>query len=204
MIRPAFPAAALAMLGTVACADSPTAPSDIGVEAARAPAPTTTSIAGLADGAGFSELIGALAYVDAELDAGLVETFSDGDRQFTVFAPNNAAFDDLYGLLSAVLNADIDEVTDLPAEVVLDVLLYHVAPGRRAANSVAPNRGERQMMPLLGEKFYVRGDLTIRDGLTGLRDDASILQPDLSASNGIVHEVSAVLVPPSVVAALTS
>ena len=204
MIRPVVPAAAFAMLATFACADSPTAPAALEVQAARAPAPSDTTVAGLAVGAGFSELIGALAYVDAELDAGLVETFSEGDRQLTVFAPNNAAFEDLYGLLSTVLSTEIDEIGDLPPEVVLDVLLYHVAPGRRAANSVVPQRGERQIVPLLGEKLFVRDDLTIRDGLTGLRDDASILQPNLSAINGIVHEVSAVLVPPSVVAALTS
>ncbi len=88
---------------------------------------------------------------------------------------------------------------------MLDVLLYHVAEGRRASNSVVPKNRDRTITPLLGEPFHVRSDLSIRDGLTGtgLRDDASIVYPDVSASNGIIHEISGVIVPPSVVAALT-
>ena len=103
-----------------------------------------------------------------------------------------------------MLGAEIDEITDVPAEIVLDVLLYHVAEGRRASNSVVPKKNDRQITTLLGESFGVRPDLTIEDGLTGLRDDASIVSPDISASNGIIHVISGVIVPPSVVAALTS
>ena len=85
-----------------------------------------------------------------------------------------------------------------------DVLFYHVAEGRRAANSVLPRNGERKITPLLGETFSVRTNGTIRDGLTGLRDDAAIAAPNISASNGIIHVITQVIVPPSVVAALTS
>jgi uncharacterized surface protein with fasciclin (FAS1) repeats len=170
----------------------------------RAPAPGADSIAALAVGGGFNELVGALVYVDAELGTDLVTLFSTPSGQFTVFAPNDEAFEDLYALLSAVLPADIDEITDVPAEVVLDVLLYHVAEGRRAANSVVPPRGERTITPLLGETFSVSTGGTITDGLSGLgaRPDAAIVTPNLSASNGIVHEIDTVIVPPSVVAAL--
>ncbi|MEX2473401.1 MAG: fasciclin domain-containing protein [Gemmatimonadota bacterium] len=189
-----------------ACSDTPTATEiDAGEPTlARAPAPTDASIAAIAIESEFTELVGALAYVDAELDAGLVNLFLNGTDQYTVFAPTNEAFEDLYGLLSAVLGAEIDEISDVPAEVVLDVLFYHVTEGRRAANSVVPKRNPRKITSLLGETFRVRGDLTIEDGLTGLRDDASILSADISASNGIIHVIDAVIVPPSVVAALTS
>ena len=189
-----------------ACSDTPTAVEPAADDAllARAPAPSATPIAAIAIDAGFSELVGALAYVDTELDAGLVDLFLEGEDQYTVFAPNDEAFEDLYGLLSTVLDTEIDEISDLPAEVVLDVLLYHVAEGRRAANSVVPKRNARTITSLLGETFQVRSDLTIEDGLTGLRDDASILSADISASNGIIHVIDAVIVPPSIVAALTS
>ena len=102
-----------------------------------------------------------------------------------------------------MLGAEIDEISDVPAEVVLDVLFYHVTEGRRAANSVVPKRNPREITTLLGETFRVRSDLTIEDGLTGLRDDASIVPGQISASNGIIHVIDAVIVPPSVVAALT-
>jgi hypothetical protein len=97
-----------------------------------------------------------------------------------------------------------DGITAVPAEVVLDVLLYHVAEGRRAANSVLPRQGVRTITPLLGETFQVRTNGTIRDGLTGVREsDATIVAADISASNGIIHVISEVIVPPSIVAALT-
>lgn len=171
---------------------------------AAAPAPSADSIAAIAGEAGFGELVDALIYVDGELDTNLVETFAEGTDQLTVFAPSDEAFEGLYGLLSTVLETEIDEITDVPAEVVLDVLLYHVTDGRRAANSVVPRVGERTITPLLGETFQVRTDGTIRDGLTGLRDDAKIGPANLSASNGVIHVIDQVIVPPSVVAALTS
>jgi uncharacterized surface protein with fasciclin (FAS1) repeats len=171
------------------------------------PPPAPDPIAQIAIDAGFSELVGALVYVDDELGTNLVELFSTPSGQYTVFAPTNEAFEGLYALLSAVLEPDFDEITDVPATVVRDVLLYHVAEGRRASNSVVPRHGERTITSLLGESFSVRGDLSVRDGLTGLRPDAE-LRPDLgvnlSASNGVIHVIDQVIVPPSVVIALTS
>jgi uncharacterized surface protein with fasciclin (FAS1) repeats len=198
-------AGALTLAG---CSDDPAGPSAAAVEAAsieaaRAPAKGTQPIATIAIEAGFGQLVGALSYVDAELETGLVDLFLNGSDQYTVFAPTDAAFQDLYALLSSVLGADIDEITDVPATVVYDVLRYHVVEGRRAANSVVPKRNERTVTPLLGETFGVRPDLTIRDGLTGLRTDASIVTADIPASNGIIHVIDAVIVPPSVVAGLT-
>jgi uncharacterized surface protein with fasciclin (FAS1) repeats len=160
-------------------------------------------IALIAINAGFDELVAALGYVDEELETGLVDLFLNGKDQYTVFAPTDQAFEDLYALLSSVLETEIDEITDLPAAIVLDVLLYHVTDGRRAANSVVPKKNERTITSLLEETFAVRPDLTIRDGLTGLRDDAMIDTPNISASNGIIHVITQVIVPPSVVAAIT-
>jgi uncharacterized surface protein with fasciclin (FAS1) repeats len=201
-----FALAGALMLG--ACSDSAVEPQ--GFEApdssleARSPAPGTDAIAAIAINAGFDELVGALVFVDEELDTGLVDLFLNGTDQYTVFAPTNEAFENLYGLLSTVLGADIDGITAIPAEVVLDVLLYHVAEGRRGANSVLPRRGVRTITPLLGETFQVRMNGTIRDGLTGVREgDAGIVAADISASNGLIHVISEVIVPPSIVSALT-
>lgn len=205
---------AAALVGAIAlgaCADGTTGPADLGAAPAErraapnpgAPAPGNDPIAVIAIRAEFDELVGALEYVDAELGTGLVDLFLNGRDQYTVFAPTNEAFVGLYALLSAVLGADIDEIADVPAPVVLDVLLYHVAEGRRAAVSVVPRRNERTITPLLGETFRVRTDATIRDGLTGLRTDAQIVSADISARNGIIHVIDQVIVPPSVVAALT-
>lgn len=199
-------------IGLGACSDtvaSPIMPEVTGVSAEARPAQASPakgmeSIAEMAIAGGFGELVEALSYVDAELGTGLVDLFLNGTDQFTVFAPTDDAFANLYGLLGAVLDADIDDVTDLPPPVVLDVLLYHVAEGRRAANSVVPKENDRTITSLLGETFWVRADGTIQDGLTGLREDATITTPNLSATNGIIHVIDEVIVPPSVVAALTN
>ncbi|HSN48368.1 MAG TPA: hypothetical protein VLR29_06370, partial [Flavobacterium sp.] len=53
-----------------------------------------TPIAGIAINAEFNELVAALMYVDAELDAGLIDLFMNGKDQYTVFAPTDAAFED--------------------------------------------------------------------------------------------------------------
>ena len=115
----------------------------------RAPAPGDTPIAGIAVDAGFNELVAALVYVDSELDTGLVNLFANGTDQYTVFAPTDEAFQNLYAALN------VTSITELPAPLVRDVLLYHVVEGRRAANSVVPKRGTRQITTLLGSQFSV-------------------------------------------------
>ncbi len=151
----------------------------------RAPAPGDASIAAIAIDAGFSELVGALVYVDEELETGLVDLFLDGTDQYTVFAPTNEAFEGLYEAL------EIDGITDLPAELVLDVLLYHVTEGRRAANSVVPPVRPRTITTLLGATFTVDRNAMI----TAIGNTANIVAPDISASNGIIHVIDAVILP---------
>lgn len=176
----------------------------------------TDPIAKIAIDNGFNELVGALSYVDAELNTGLVKLFLEGTEPYTVFAPTDAAFAGLYTLLGSVLGTEVDEVSDLPAEVVRDVLLYHVLKGPRPAFTVLPFPfpswlvkrfpflGERRIGTLLGEKFIVRADGSIGDGLTGVRpDDATIVSANIFASNGVVHVVDQVLVPASIVKLLT-
>lgn len=116
-----------AALALGACSDA-TAPASNSMAASeqladsrRAPAPGQDPIAVIAINQGFSELVGALAYVDAELGAGLTDLFLNGTDQYTVFAPTNAAFEDLYTLLTAVTGTEVDAITDVPAPVVLDV-----------------------------------------------------------------------------------
>ncbi len=155
--------------------------------------PSDISIAGIAQAAGFTELLAALTYVDEELNAGLVTLFSEGTDQYTVFAPTNTAFSALYDneALEQLLGTEVNGITDIPAPIVLDVLLYHVTEGRRAANSVVPKRNVRNIQTLLGVKFTVGPDAEI----TAVGNTATIVGPNNSASNGIVHIIDAVLLP---------
>lgn len=161
--------------------------SDVELKKGRALAPSDKSIATIAGEAGFTELVGALVYVDNNImpSPGLVNLFSNGTDQYTVFAPTNKAFQDLYGSLG------VSGITDLPAELVLNVLLYHVVEGRRAANSVVPPVKDRIIETLLGTSFSVSSAGMI----TAVGNTANIVSPNISASNGIIHVIDAVILP---------
>ena len=150
-----------------------------------APAPGENSIAEIAISAGFNELVNALVYVDTDLNAGLVDLFLNGKDKFTVFAPTDQAFFDLYQAQG------ITSINDLPANVVLDVLLYHVTDGRRASNSVVPKNNNRTIETLQGGTFQVDSSGMI----TATGNTAMITTADISASNGIIHVIDAVILP---------
>lgn len=150
-----------------------------------APAPGMSSVGEIAINSGFDELVNALVYVDTELNVGLVDLFVNGKDQYTVFAPTDEAFENLYAALN------IQSIEDLPANLVLDVLLYHVTEGRRASNSVVPPNKMRKIETLLGENFYVHPNASIQ----AIGNTANITVADISASNGIIHVIDAVILP---------
>ena len=150
-----------------------------------APAPGDKSIAQVAGEAGFSRLLEALIYVDAELGTQYVTLFSEGTDQYTVFAPTNLAFDNAYSALGADPSSGVD------AALLEQVLLYHVVEGRRAANSVVPKKNPKEIETLLGESFWVNKDL----GIMAVGNEATIQTPNITASNGIIHIIDAVLLP---------
>jgi uncharacterized surface protein with fasciclin (FAS1) repeats len=153
--------------------------------AAPAPKPGPSTIAEVvvasADGGEFTLLLEALEYT------GLTGAFTGG-RQLTVFAPTDAAFE---ALLAELQVSSIDQ---LPKGLVADVLLYHVVPGRRAANSVVPPVKDRRLNTLLsGASFSVdrTGEISTIAG-----QSVTIVAPNaVSARNGIVHVIDEVLLP---------
>lgn len=149
--------------------------------------PGTQSIAAiaLADDGEFDELVAALIHVDTELNAGLVNLFLNGTDQYTVFAPTDAAFEALYQTLG------VSAITEVDAQTVLNVLLYHVTEGRRAANSVVPKNGTRTIETLLGSTFSV----STSGQITAVGNKANIVKANISASNGIIHVIDTVILP---------
>jgi uncharacterized surface protein with fasciclin (FAS1) repeats len=150
-----------------------------------APAKGSLPIAQIAINAGFTELVSALAYVDSSLNTGLVDLFMNGTDQYTVFAPTNTAFQNLYSALN------VTSIKDLPPTLVRDVLLYHVVEGRRAANSVLPKMGTKSISTLLELKFTVNP----QGQITAIGNTSNISSANISASNGIIHVIDAVLLP---------
>lgn len=120
--------------------------------------------------------------------AGLAETLS-GDGPFTVFAPTNEAFEALPdGVLDALL---LPENKDALASI----LTYHVLSGEVMAADVTA-----------GDVATVEGSTIAISTDGGVQvNDANVTATDVDASNGVIHVIDAVLVPPTVdVAALTS
>lgn len=140
----------------------------------------------------FTLLLAALEYT------GLTGVFTGGE-QYTVFAPTDEAFVNLVTAVAGLLDPDIlanggpfAAIDALLGEgTVSNVLLYHVAEGRRAANSVVPPRGTRTITTLLGATFTVGTDL----GITAVGNTANIVKANTSASNGIIHVIDAVILP---------
>lgn len=116
--------------------------------------------------------------VAAVVEAGLVDALS-GNRQLTVFAPTDQAFEDL----ADELGVDVGDLLDLPN--LADILLYHVTNGRRRSSSVV--RAPRIQM-LNGETVSVDGAV-LNDG------QAEIVATDIEASNGVIHIIDGVLLP---------
>ena len=114
----------------------------------------------------------------AVIRAGLVDALSGGS-QLTVFAPTDAAF--VSTLATGTEAAAIAAVNGLPVEVLTNILLYHVTEGRRQSRSV-----------LAAPQYeMLNGSMLSRDELVA----AGIARTDISASNGIVHVINAVLMP---------
>lgn len=155
-------------------------------QAAAAVQKGTDPIAKIAIDNNFTELVAALGYVDKELNAGLVNLFLNGKDQYTVFAPTDQAFKNLYKTLK------VAKISDLPAPLVLNVLKYHVAEGRRASNSVVPRNGVRTISTLLpNATFAVAPNFSIQ----AVGNTSRIVTANISASNGIIHVIDAVLLP---------
>ncbi len=118
--------------------------------------------------------------------AGLTDTLR-GDGPFTVFAPTDAAFE-----------AVPDEVMDAlltDTELLREVLLYHVAARDIRAIEVSTVDGARSLQ---GEML----SFSTADG-EAFVNNARVTRPDIDTSNGVLHVIDAVLLPPSVnVAAL--
>ncbi len=132
-----------------------------------------------ADSGEFSQLVGAVVALD------LVDTL-DGNRQFTVFAPTDAAFFELY---AAVGVRDLQGLVGLlGVETVRDVVLYHVAPGERLSGDVAASSQVNTLTR--GEKIPVT---VTPDGVH--LDEAMLVAPDVDVDNGVIHVIDAVMLP---------
>jgi uncharacterized surface protein with fasciclin (FAS1) repeats len=107
-----------------------------------------------------------------------------GDGPFTVFAPTNEAFSKLpQETLTELLKPENKK--DLQA-----VLTYHVVAGKVDANTAM---GLTEAASLQGEKIAIS-----LDGGNVMINQATVVAADIAASNGIIHVIDTVILPPSI------
>lgn len=111
-------------------------------------------------------------------DAGLTDTLR-GPGPFTVFAPTNEAFQ---ALPKATLDALAKDKDQLAA-----VLRYHVVPGKVMAADVKTGKA----------KTVQGAELNLSKAGTYVTvEEAMVVQADVNATNGVVHVIDRVLIPP--------
>lgn len=114
--------------------------------------------------------------------AGLVETLK-GDGPFTVFAPTDEAFAKLpAGTVENLLKPE-------NKDQLVAILTYHVVPGSVMAADVVS----------LSEATTVNGatvDIDVNGGSVMI-NDATVVATDIAASNGVIHVIDTVILPPS-------
>ncbi|EMB15949.1 fasciclin domain-containing protein [Rhodopirellula europaea] len=113
---------------------------------------------------------------------GLVETLS-GEGPFTVFAPTDEAFEKLpEGTLQSLLKPE-------NKDQLVAILKYHVVSGKVPAKTVVT----LESAETLGGEVSIE----VKDGTVMLNDKTKVVKTDVMTSNGIIHVIDSVLLPPS-------
>jgi uncharacterized surface protein with fasciclin (FAS1) repeats len=112
--------------------------------------------------------------------AGLVDTLS-GKGPFTVFAPTDAAFAALpKGTVETLLKPE-------NKDKLIKVLTYHVVPGQVLSTSLKAGK----------VKTVEGSDVAVRIGKSGVNiNNAKVTTADIKASNGVIHVIDKVILPP--------
>ncbi len=117
--------------------------------------------------------------VSAVVKADLVDALS-AEGPFTVFAPTNAAFEELFSMLG------IAGIDDLTAEQLTPILTYHVVSG----NVLSSDLKSGSVGTLNGSN-----SLTV-DVSSGVKiNESNVIAADIQGTNGVVHVIDKVLIP---------
>ena len=113
--------------------------------------------------------------------AGLVETLK-GEGPYTVFAPTDEAF-------AALPEGTLDGLLADP-EALKQILLYHVVAGKVTSDQVV---GLTSADSVAGPAIAI----AVEDGTVVLNDSAKVVTTDIETSNGVIHVIDAVILPPA-------
>jgi transforming growth factor-beta-induced protein len=138
--------------------------------------PATDNIPAVADKAGSFKTL--LAAVKA---GGLVETLS-GEGPFTVFAPTDEAFAKLGTTVSDLLKPE-------NKDKLVSILTYHVVAGRIYSEDAVAAKAAKTVQG---------ASIKISAGDKGaFINESKLVKTDIDASNGVIHVIDSVLMPPA-------
>lgn len=150
------------------------------------------NIAVVAQAQGFNALLAAVN------KAGVGDALTNENASLTVFAPTDAAFTQLAGRLGFASAAAM--VDTLPASVLANILTYHLLPDEKTAADLAAGGATQATLYSFGGS---PATLSLNTGSGVVITDAAltaarVTAANVAASNGVIHAIDKVLVPPGV------
>lgn len=160
-------------------AQAPTAPPPTSPTSSPTAAPTPQAGGTIVEVAAANPV---LKNMTAAIQAGGLTATLEGQGPFTVFAPTDQAF-------STVPAATRQQLLQPQNRKTLTrILSYHVVPGDLSSSQLNPGA----VKTLEGQT------LTVQTGSQVTVNNAKVTQPDIQASNGVIHVIDRIIVPPDV------
>jgi transforming growth factor-beta-induced protein len=146
----------------------------------------TNIIDTLSSDSNFSTLVEALQKAE-------ITSYLEDYSPFTVFAPTNAAFDELFS------NLGVSSIEDLSSEYLDSILYYHIL-----YTELTSSLFENVYISTLSAGPDLQGIILLINATEStLNRDVNITDFDIKASNGVIHVIDKVLLPPTVVDIVT-
>lgn len=148
------------------------------------------------------------SYLKAALTrTGMLTALQNKDARFTVFAPDNAAFN--RSLPALGLPAAESSIALIPVATLGAILQYHVLPGQVVTGTMIPETFPNVSMPTLIQAVATNPLLKLmnfpsRRGTAAFVDNVPVAQADIPAANGVIHRLAGVLLPPTTTATVMS
>ncbi|MFY0698168.1 MAG: fasciclin domain-containing protein [Balneola sp.] len=131
-----------------------------------------------------------LSTLATAVEAADLEATLQSEGPYTVFAPTNEAFENLpEGVLNELLKPE-------NKEQLVAVLTYHVIPGEVMSDDVTKTMKAKTIQ---GSNASIKSN-----GESVMIENAEVVKADMDASNGVVHVIDEVILPPSIKKALNS